>query len=260
MATIPGFSLRSNPGLKLANAFGVKIQTEALPNTERIDKRKSASYGVGPPTLKRSGPTLCYNTTPTLEPQPSRERMKIMLNDNSAVERDETPHTINPTKTDTLKVNRCIAVGLRRRAESVIRDRSIDAGTRSVIRYALETSDPWLAELVRRADGGESLLDTVDFSQTPSTDFNYDWPMEEKVEVLTEIICHSGSGDDRATRSAALLVLIASIESSPHPRELAAVAKQLAFTRCGEMNVCGMIESQTAVLEAELFAGRTLAG
>ena len=27
----PGFLLRSNPGLKLANAFGVKIHTEALP-------------------------------------------------------------------------------------------------------------------------------------------------------------------------------------------------------------------------------------
>jgi hypothetical protein len=27
----PGFSLRSNPGLKLANALGVKIQTKTLP-------------------------------------------------------------------------------------------------------------------------------------------------------------------------------------------------------------------------------------
>jgi hypothetical protein len=28
-----------------------------------------------------------------------------MLNHNSAFERDETPHTINPTQNDTLKVN-----------------------------------------------------------------------------------------------------------------------------------------------------------
>ena len=28
---IPGFSLRSNPGLKLANAFGVFFQTEPVP-------------------------------------------------------------------------------------------------------------------------------------------------------------------------------------------------------------------------------------
>jgi len=181
-----------------------------------------------------------------------------MLND-SAFEGEETPHTINPTQNDTIQVNRCIAVGLRHRAESLINDRSIDARTRAVIRYALETRDPWLAELVRRADAGENLFDTADLSQTPSDDFNEEWPIEEKVEALAEIICRSGSGDDRATRSAALLVLIAAIESSPHPKALAAVVKQLAFIRCSEMNLCGMIESQIAVFEAELFAGRTLA-
>jgi hypothetical protein len=184
--------------------------------------------------------------------------MKIMLNHNSAGERDETPHTIDPTQNDTRKVNQCIA-GLRRRAEHVIDDRSIDAQTRAVIRYALETNDPWLSELVRQADAGESLFNTVDLWQTRASDFNEDWPIEEKVEVLAEIICRSGSGDDRATRSAALLVLTAAIESSPHPKALATIAKHFAFTRCGEMNVCGMIESQIAVLEAELFAGRTLA-
>ncbi|HEY0727049.1 MAG TPA: hypothetical protein VGD38_03195, partial [Pyrinomonadaceae bacterium] len=79
--------------------------------------------------------------------------MKIMLNVNSAVERNETPHT-NSTQNDTLKANRCISVAYRRRAESVISDRSIDARSRAVIRYALETNDPWLAELVRRAEAG----------------------------------------------------------------------------------------------------------
>ena len=179
-----------------------------------------------------------------------------MLNHNSAVEREETPHT-NPTQNDTLKVNRCIAVALRRRAESVINNRSIEPQIRNVIRYALETSDPWLAELVRRADAGESLFDTVDLSQTFPA--NEELPTEEKVEALADIICRSSSGDDRATRSAALLVLIAAIESSPHPRELAAVAKQLAFTHCAELNVCGMIESQIALLECELFSGHALA-
>ena len=183
-----------------------------------------------------------------------------MLND-SAFEREETPHTVNSTQNDTLndtpKVNRRIAVALRRRAESVIRDKSIDARSRALIRYALETSDPWLAGLIHRAEAGDSVLETVDFSQTPSTDFAAEMPVEEKVEALADIICLYG--DDPGTRSAALLVLIAAIESSPHPRELAAVAKQLAFTRCGEMNVCGMVESQIAVFECELFAGDTLA-
>ena len=85
--------------------------------------------------------------------------MKIVPNHNSAVERGETPHTINPNQEKTLKASRCISVAYRRRAESLINDRSIDAGTRAVIRYALETNDPWLAELVRRAYAGESLFD-----------------------------------------------------------------------------------------------------
>ena len=187
-----------------------------------------------------------------------------MLNDNSALERDETPHTINPTQPNALKTKRCIAVSLRRRAESVIKDRTIDAQSRCIIRYALETNDPWLPELVRRADAGESFFNAVDFSQTPPTnnqipsiDTNEDLPIEEKVETLADIICTYG--DDPATRSAALLVLIAAIESSPHPKALANVAKSLAFTRCGELNVCGMVESQIAVFEADLLAGNTLA-
>jgi hypothetical protein len=78
-------------------------------------------------------------------------------NDSSAVEREETPHIINPIQTDTVRANRCITVALRRRAESVINDKSIDARSRAVIRYARETNDPWLAELVRRAEAGESV-------------------------------------------------------------------------------------------------------
>ena len=45
------------------------------------------------------------------------------------------------------------------------------------------------------------------------------------------------------------MALIAAIESSSHPK---AIARQLAFTRCSEMNVCRMIESQIAAFEAEL--------
>jgi hypothetical protein len=33
----------------------------------------------------------------------------------------------------------------------------------------MEINDLWLAELVRRADEGETALDTIDFSQTPDT-------------------------------------------------------------------------------------------
>ena len=61
--------------------------------------------------------------------------MKIVLNSNSAIEREERPHATNSTQ----QTNRCIIKAYKRRAESVINDRSIDAQTRSLIRYALES-------------------------------------------------------------------------------------------------------------------------
>jgi hypothetical protein len=44
---------------------------------------------------------------------------------------------------------------LKRRAQAVVNDKSIDPQTRAIIRYALEINDPWLARLVRRADAGK---------------------------------------------------------------------------------------------------------
>ena len=96
---------------------------------------------------------------------------------------------LNPKNTD--QFNRCIAVAYRRRAESVINDRSIDAQSRALIRYALETSDPWLAELLRRVDAGESLVDTVDFSEEPQAR-NDDDLVVDKIEALAEMICRGG--------------------------------------------------------------------
>jgi hypothetical protein len=48
-------------------------------------------------------------------------------------------------------------------------DRAIDPQWRTIIRYGLETNDPWLADLVRRADAGEVIIDTLDFSLEPET-------------------------------------------------------------------------------------------
>lgn len=56
-----------------------------------------------------------------------------------------------------------ISKALKRRAQSLINDGTIEAQSRAVIRYALETNDPWLPELVRRADAGEPLLDEAGF-------------------------------------------------------------------------------------------------
>lgn len=179
-----------------------------------------------------------------------------MLNHSSAVEREETPHSINLTHNNTPGFNRCIAIAYRRRAESVICDRSIDAHSRAVIRYALETSDPWLAELLRRVDAGESLtdlMDTLDFSEEPQVQNDDDFDVE-KVEALAEMICRGG--DEPDTKSAALLVLMAAFENSPHPKALANTAKHLAFNHCAERNLCGMVDAETRLLEAELFADK----
>ena len=144
-----------------------------------------------------------------------------MSNLNSARLREETPHV------DALK----------RRAKSIINDNSIDAETRAIIRYGLEINDPWLGDLVRSVDAGETIVDNLNVHSR-----------EEKIEALTDLICHAGNEP-----SAALLVLLSILENSSHPKALANTAKHLAFTCCGELNVHGMVDAQIAVLERELL-------
>ena len=155
----------------------------------------------------------------------------------------ETPHSNQTSRTNTI-IN-----ALKQRAQAVLNDRSIDAQSRAIIRYALETNDPWLAELVRRADAGETVIDSAGFLKTSSTD-------DEKIAALVEIICRAG--DEAGTKSAALLVLMSTVENASHPKALANLAKHLAFTRCGELNLNGMVEAQIPVLESELLADSTL--
>jgi hypothetical protein len=166
--------------------------------------------------------------------------MKIMASHSSATARVETPHV-----TKTSRTNSIVNV-LKQRAQAVLDDKSIDAQSRAIIRYGLETNDPWLAELVRRADAGETMFDTIDFSQTPASE---DGSSEDKIEALTEIICRAGDQS-----AAALLVLMATLENATHPKALANVAKHLAFTRCGELNLNGMVDAQITTLESELLS------
>jgi hypothetical protein len=46
---------------------------------------------------------------------------------------------------------------------------SIDPQWRAIVRYGLETNDPLLADLVRRADANEPIIDTIDFSLEPQS-------------------------------------------------------------------------------------------
>ena len=160
----------------------------------------------------------------------------------SATPREQTSHLTETTTT----INKAI----KRRAESVINDRSIDAESRILIRYALEINDPLLAELVRRVDAGVSITNTS-FSELPVSSFEDD-SSEAKIEALTELICRAG--DEPEIKSAALLVLMSTLENAAHPKALANTAKHVAFTHCGELNLCGMVDAQIAVIEIELLA------
>lgn len=155
----------------------------------------------------------------------------------SATMRDETPRA---TETTT---NSNISDAIKRRAQSIINDQSIDPQSRAVIRYGLEVNDPWLPELVRRVDAGESVIDCLSGSTLQSR--------EEKITALADLICRAG--DEPETKSAALLVLMATLENAPHPKALANTAKHFAFTRCGELNLHEMVDAQAAALEDELL-------
>jgi len=47
------------------------------------------------------------------------------------------------------------------------------------------------------------------------------------------------------------------LQNSTEPEALAHAAKHFAFTRCGELNLYGMVDDQIAVVEGELLAGAT---
>src|SRR5689334_14833145 len=166
-----------------------------------------------------------------------------MANHSSASVR-QTPQSNRLSRTNT------IMNALVRRAQAVLNDTTIDPQSRAIIRYAMERNDPWLAKLVRRADAGEAVVASVGVEE-PIESYDDDLD-EEKIEMLAEIICRAG--DEPETRAAALLVLMATLENSVHPKALANAVKHLAFTRCGEFNLYGMIDAQIAVVEDKLFA------
>jgi len=165
----------------------------------------------------------------------------MSMHSSSAPERGATPHATNSTTNNT------ISDAVRRRAHALINDRTIDANERVWIRYALETNDTaGLTELVRRADAGEPIIDDSHLLQA-----NDEISTEEKLERLAAMICQAG--DLPETRSAALLVLMSTLENSIEPKVLANHVKHIAFTRCGELNCFGMVDAQIAAIESELL-------
>ena len=155
------------------------------------------------------------------------------------------PHANRTTRTAT------IIDALKQRAQSVLNDESIDARSRAILRDALKTNDPWLAQLLGRTDAAEDSGDTFDRSQEPES--NKDDSRHDKIGALAEIICRGG--DESA---GALFVLMGTLQNSAHPEALANTVKHFAFTRCGEFNLFGMVDAQIAIVESELLAGNTL--
>jgi len=162
-----------------------------------------------------------------------------MTNHSSATTR-ETPHVTRKSRTNT------IDDALRQRAQTVLYDTSIDPQSRAIIRQALETSDSWLERLVQ-AQIDEDIIEAVESELPKGT--GEDDSGREKVEALADMICRGGE-----EASAALFVLMEALQVSDEPKALAHVVKHFAFTRCGELNVFGIVDSQAVVLERELFA------
>ena len=170
-----------------------------------------------------------------------------MLKHGSATAREQTPHANQTTKTTTT-VN-----ALKWRAQAIVNDKSIDAQSRTIIRYGLEINDPLLPELVRRVDAGGNIDETFDFSQTPAavedaSSQNEGVSGEETIEGLAEIICRA---DDRS--APALLVLMHTLQNSRRAKLLANKAKHYAFTYCAELDLYGIVHAQVAVFERELW-------
>jgi len=101
---------------------------------------------------------------------------------------------------------------------------------------------------VRRADAGEPIIDTIDFSLEPET-FE-DYSSEARIERLAELICQCSNN-----AAAALFVLMGTLEDATHPKLLANAAKHFAFNHCAELNLFGIVDAQLTLVESELLAG-----
>jgi hypothetical protein len=167
-----------------------------------------------------------------------------MTTHSSAPAHQETPH-----ETETTII--AVSDDTKQHVESVINDRTIDPEWRTIIRFALEINDPALSDLVQRAEAGENIVDT--FESLGTLEAHEDDSTLRKIEALTEIICRAG---DEPT--AALFILMETVESSARPKVFTSRAKHVAFSRCGELQVYELLDAQIAEIERELLAANTL--
>lgn len=92
----------------------------------------------------------------------------------------------------------------------------------------------------------------LDLDETP--EMNSDASSGDKIATLTNIICRAG--DEPRTKAAALLVLMAMIEKSAHPKAVASAAKSGAYICCAEADSRDIDDdAQIEMLEHRLFDG-----
>ena len=92
------------------------------------------------------------SATPSVEKSPQRQEKSTL--------RGKESEDINPTPKSHI-----IDASLKRRARLLITNSSIPSQTRSMIRYALEIRDPYLAQIVRRVEAGEMSIDSIYLEQ-----------------------------------------------------------------------------------------------
>ena len=151
-----------------------------------------------------------------------------MVSHISAKERAEAPHATTSITNITNNLNDSFSSDLKRPVPFGIGDSLLNAETRT-----------------REID-----VNPMHYSETGVT--IEDDPIVEKVQILADLICRAG--DEPAIKSAALLVLMATLQNAPELKELANSAKRVAFIHCGHLDVYGIVDAHIPILESELLA------
>jgi hypothetical protein len=104
--------------------------------------------------------------------------MKIMTTHSSATPREETSNMTNASleghtsaksnvspevdvSSNIADSSKTIDASIKKRARLLLSKSSIPGKTRSLIRYALMLKDPYLAQVVRRVEAGEMLINCI---------------------------------------------------------------------------------------------------
>ena len=122
------------------------------------------------------------------------------------------------------------------------------------VNQATVTSKSALKRRARTPDKNEDVYCEPETDQDEPIQEALDVLRQDKIIELAELIC--GAGDESA---GALLLLMGLLQNSEDPEVVVNTVKHLAFTRCGEMNLNGMVDAQIVVLESELLAGKPVA-